>query len=107
MSDKKSTLLELDVHRRKLVRLVGEMLKKADEIDQSSKQSTRMLDANWHDRLAVTCRDLSALSQAAAGIEALIKDSNAAKAQESLLRSVRIANHLSQALNELKHQAGQ
>jgi hypothetical protein len=99
--------MELDVHRRKLVRLVGELLQKADEIDRDSKEHKTKLDREWHRRLAEVCKDLAGLSQAATGIDDLIKANNANAAQDSLLRSVNIANHLSHTLNELKREAGQ
>jgi len=79
----------------------------------SSTRSTRnahalkVLGAEWHERLAFSCRDLAALSQAAGGLEPLIKDGNVDSAQAALKRCVDIANHLSERLNELKRQARQ
>src|SRR5437763_83348 len=56
----------------------------------------------WHDQLAAACRDLASLSQAGARIEPLIKAGKVSAAEQALLRCVKVANHLSTRLNELK-----
>jgi hypothetical protein len=116
-SERKQQLMELDIHRRKLVTLLGELLKKADELDQTTTQfqsqsqprlpSATPMNEEWHQLLASTCRELAALSETASNIEPLIKAGKVDAAQSALLRGTKVAQHLSQRLNELKRQAHQ
>ena len=103
--EKKTRLVELDIHRRKLSDLIGELLKKADEIDQHSKLLKRQLGAPWHERLAHTCRDLANLSAAVAESAQLLKDGKLKTCEDLILRSTEIATRLSHRLNELKAEA--
>jgi hypothetical protein len=110
MSDKKERLIELDVHRRKLEALVGDLLKTADDLDLSTRRfegHTHRLPDRWHEQLAVICKDLAALSETTGSLAALIKAGNLKQAEDSLLRCVRIANNLSRRLNVLKAEASQ
>jgi hypothetical protein len=110
MPDKKERLIELDVHRRKLVLLVGDLLKNADDLDLSTRRvegHSHRLPDRWHDQLAVVCKDLAALSEATGALDVLIKAGNLKRSQESLLRCVHIANNLSARLNALKAEAGE
>lgn len=104
MDDKKERLIALDFHRRKLVTLVGELLKKADEIDRATRENKQSTSEEWNQTMASTCRELAALNETVKDIEALIKNSNVRGSEEALMRCTDIANHLSGRLNELKRQ---
>jgi len=100
---KAEKLHELDIHRRRLEQLVGEMLRKADDLDQSVKYGERKLDDYWRERLASSCGELASLSEAVAAIRGLIDAADVEATQRALLRSTDIATHLSGRLREIKH----
>jgi hypothetical protein len=100
---KADKLYALELNRRKLEHLVGEMLRKADELDQSVRYGERDLSENWQERLASTCSELATLSEAVASIRALIDAGDTDATQRALLKSTDIATHLSGRLRQIKH----
>lgn len=93
----------LEWHRRKLEHLVGEMLRKADELDLAVKYGERRLSEDWQERLASTCGELASLGEAVASIRGLIDAGDTDATQRSLLKSADIATHLSGRLRQIKH----
>lgn len=93
----------LELNRRKLEHLVGEMMRKADEIDQATKYGERTLSEEWQERLASTCTELASLSEAVASIRELIDAGDIDPTQRALLKSTDIATHLSGRLRQIKH----
>lgn len=102
MPDKKATLIALEIHRRKLAKLVGDLLSKADEIDQDSKFGTLKLPKPASEKLAEACRELSLLSETIDQIDVVIKKGRVPEAEDALVRALNIATHLSNKLNEIK-----
>ncbi len=96
----------LDLHRRRLEHLVGEMLRKTDDLDQASKYATVAINADWRKRLENTCNELVLLSETVQQIATLINNGDSDAAQNALLRSTDIATHISGRLRELKYAAG-
>ena len=101
--NKADKLHALELSRRKLEHLVGELLRKADELDQSVKYGERKLSDNWQERLASTCTELAALSETVASIRVLIDSGDISATQRALLKSTDIATHLSGRLRQIKH----
>jgi hypothetical protein len=103
--NKADKLHALELNRRKLEHLVGELLRKADEIDQSIKYGEKTLSEDWQERLASTCTELASLSEAVGSIRLLIDAGDIDATQRSLLKSTDIAAHLSGRLRQIKHAA--
>jgi hypothetical protein len=86
--DKREKLATLQVHQRKLSELVGDLLEKADQIDQHVEREQR-----------------KPLSEAINGISALLKKGDIKASEKALLKSAEIAKHLHQKLAELERGA--
>lgn len=105
-ANKKEKIAELELHRKKLATLVGELLRKADDIDQSTKYGQGRLSKDWHNLLASTCQELASLSETVSDMAKLVQSGDLEASQRALLRATDIASHLSERLREIKHASG-
>jgi soluble cytochrome b562 len=103
--DKREKLATLQVHQRKLSELVGDLLEKADQIDQHVEREQRKPSKAWQEAFAKTCQECVSLSEAINGISALLKKGDIKASEKALLKSAEIAKHLHQKLAELERGA--
>jgi hypothetical protein len=100
---KSDNLHALELHRRRLEHLVGELLRTADDVDQASKFAEQPLTEDWQKRLGNTCTELASLSEAVHAIRSLLDAGDTGAAQRALLKSTDIATRLSERLKNIKH----
>lgn len=105
-ANKKEKIAELELHRKKLASLIGELLRKADDIDQATKYGQSKLSKDWHTLLASTCQELVALSETVNDMTKLVQSGDVQASQRALLRATDIASHLSERLREIKYASG-
>jgi hypothetical protein len=99
--DKVSKVAALQAQQRKLAELVGQLLEKADDIDQEVHKRQRKLAPDWHESFAKTCQEIAQLSEVIDGINALIKKGDIKASEKALSRSADVARHLHEKLSEL------
>jgi hypothetical protein len=89
--------------QRRLQVLVGELLKRADDLDQESKfLEENVLDQSWHDELALVCCDLVALGDAVKEVDILIREKQVKIVRRSLIRSTDMASRIADRLRSMK-----
>jgi len=105
-SRKAKTLAELEVYQRRLLDLVGELMRKADELDQAVKFNQPKLSSDWHEDFSRVCSELVKLGETVKSIETLLEKRELGSCRSLLMRSASIAHHLSDQLRSLKRDAG-
>jgi len=89
--------------QRRLQVLVGELLKRADDLDQESKfLDENALEQSWHDELARVCCDLVALGDTVKEVDILIREKQVKIVRRSLMRSTDMASRIADRLRSMK-----
>lgn len=99
--DKVSKVAALQAQQRKLSELVGQLLEKADHLDQEVQKRQRKLAPQWHESFAKTCMEAAQLSEVIDSIGGLIKKGDVKASEKALNRSADVARHLHEKLSEL------
>lgn len=99
--DKVSKVAALQAQQRKLSELVGQLLEKADHLDQEVQKRQRKLAPDWHESFAKACQDTAQLSEVIDGIGTLLKKGDVKGSEKALVRSADVARHLHEKFAEL------